>query len=170
MMFAIGAGCIVVSFTLEGMRRASILKKRRLVLLDIVRTCHWMLGEVSGRQTSMMEIIRYQQQSDSLLVPFFRALKANMGQEDKPLPEIWRETVVQTGEFSCLDAEDISWVMRVGEAFQGMNAEMVERDLNFTVSGLQARYEQALEREGKFVKMYRVAGVTCGLLAILLLS
>lgn len=167
MTYSIGAVCIILSFTLEGMRRASLLIKRRQVLLECLRLCKWMEREIMDRRTSVSEMISVQCESGSILTELLKQVEFGMLTE--PFHVVWKRAVLNHQVLKCLKKEDLNWLVKVSDAFKNIHIHSVEKDLSFTISGLQARYEEALEFEQKFVKIYRTIGFMAGLIAVLLL-
>lgn len=54
MIYSIGTVCLILGFTLEGMRRASQLIRRRKELLECLRLCKWMEREVTDRRNILI--------------------------------------------------------------------------------------------------------------------
>ncbi|TFD97546.1 stage III sporulation protein AB [Jeotgalibacillus salarius] len=167
MTFSFGAACIILSFTLEGMRRASLLIKRRQVLLECLRLCKWMETEVVDRRTSISEMIKLQREADTLLNDFLKQVEIEL--MSKPFHIAWKNAVLNNQSFNCLKEDDLKWLVKISLAFKNIHLDSVEKELKFTTSGIQARYEEACEYEMKFVKIYRTVGFMAGLLAVLLL-
>ncbi|MDZ5712134.1 stage III sporulation protein AB [Jeotgalibacillus haloalkalitolerans] len=167
MTYSFGAVCIILSFTLEGMRRASLLIKRRKLLLECLRFSKWMEREVADRRTSITEMISVQCQTSSLLTDFFKQVEAELA--TSPFHHAWKQTVINHQSFNCLKKEDLNWLVKISDAFRNIHIDSVEKELSFIIAGIQTRYEEALEFESKFVKIYRTIGFMTGLIAVLLL-
>lgn len=165
MIFSIGTVCVILGFTLEGMRRASLLIRRRQLLLECLRLCKWMEREVSDRRTSISEMIDAQCETGSTLSDFLRLVQKDMA--TAPFHLVWKQNVSRY--FTCLKKEDLNWLVKVSDAFKNIHIDSVEKELSFTIAGIQARYEEALDMEQKFVKIYRTIGFMTGCIAVLLL-
>ncbi|KIL48627.1 hypothetical protein KP77_22790 [Jeotgalibacillus alimentarius] len=166
-MFSFGAACIILSFTLEGMRRASLLIRRRQLLLECVRLCKWMEREAVDRRATISEMVTLQKERESLLSDFLTQIENEIA--EKSFDQVWKETVSTHSTFSCLSKEDTKWVEKISHAFNHIQLESLEKELKFITSGLQSAYDNACDNEGKFVKIYRTLGFITGLIAVLLL-
>ncbi|MBM7577557.1 stage III sporulation protein AB [Jeotgalibacillus terrae] len=166
-MFSFGAACIILSFTLEGMRRAGLLIRRRQLLLEFVRLCKWMEREAVDRRATISEMVNTQKDRESLLNEFLKHIENEI--TVKPFDQVWKETVYTHSTFSCLKKEDIKWIEKISHAFNHIHLESLEKELKFITSGLQSAYDDACDNEGKYVKIYRTLGFMTGLIAVLLL-
>ncbi|PPA71379.1 stage III sporulation protein AB [Jeotgalibacillus proteolyticus] len=167
----IGALLIVLGSGMEGFRRAYLLQKRQLLLIEFAQSFTWMQNEIVKRQTPIIDIIHAQIKRKGDTGHLYSLFLENLTVNQALLGEAWKQSTEQYGKkTSVLFKEDLEWISRAGEAIQAYDRQSIDRELSFIIEILRSRHQEARNRAVQFGKVYKTLGVMGGVLVVLLLS
>lgn len=166
----LGSMLIIVGSGLEGFRRAYMLQKRQRVLINLADAFSWMQNEIVKRQTPILEIIKAQQLRNGDVKLLYEKFDYHLVTSKYLLADAWKEAVHDYGKNSLLNAEDLEWIERIGDAIRQLDRNSIDKEISFVIDVLRNRHHEARSRAIQFGKLYKTLGVMGGVLVVLLLS
>ena len=170
MVRLLGAGLILVSFTLFGMQQKQRLLEHMRQLVNLKELLLLLSGELSYARTPLSEaLLHIAERGREPFCDLFSEVAAELGKRQRRLPEIWQEALFRHQSRIYFDQEEFRLLEGLGDNFGYLDIHMQLGQLSLVIQQLDGKITEAQGELEKRQRLYQYLCVMSGLFLILVL-